>query len=250
MQSAFVFIALVAAASANSILRTASLDSAIIKSERQGGNFAYSVAQGPQTVGVVSSPILSTQPIATTYTVQQPSTVSVVAPQTHQIVSPVVSEVKTTGNVLVQPYGSTYSSSPIVYTSKSNIVGIESEKQINQIHTVQQPSLTYSVPSANNIQFSTGSVVSSSSPIATTYAVQQPSALLTTPQFATTYSVQQPSVVSSSGNKLFTTGTLGSTLVSSPTYASQFGYSVVDPTFGNFGNQVVVQPSWANTVVV
>jgi len=73
MQTAAVFVALLAAASASSVaFRVPSADSAVITSQRQGGNFAYST-QEAQAFGVVS-PVVSqfATPVATTYSVQQP----------------------------------------------------------------------------------------------------------------------------------------------------------------------------------
>jgi len=57
MQSVAVFVALVAVASAHVVYRVPSQDSAVINSQRYGGNFAYNVVEG-QAYGV-QSPIYS-----------------------------------------------------------------------------------------------------------------------------------------------------------------------------------------------
>lgn len=62
---------LAAAIPAPALVRTPSLDSAIIKSERLGGNFAYSTVEGHAYAAV--SPVVQrvVEPVAVTYTARQ-----------------------------------------------------------------------------------------------------------------------------------------------------------------------------------
>jgi hypothetical protein len=181
MQSAVVFVALLGmavaapggvvqqfpgstqpltvAASDSTIFRAPAHDSAVIKNDRQGGNFAYSVAESPAyqvvspVVSHVTQPVATTyavqqpvatvavqQPVATTYTVQQPAqqqwTVAAAPAHTSTIVTgstPVVSEVKTTVPVVATrnvattygatwPYASAYTYGNTVVDSSSPIV--------------------------------------------------------------------------------------------------------------------------------
>lgn len=264
-----------AAASANTIFtHVPAHDSTVIKSDRVGGNFAYSVAEN-KAVGVVT-PVVShvTSPIATTYTVQQPSTVSVVAPQQTVAAWP-------TTYSAAWPHASwsnvatVDASSPIVYSAKTNVAGVETEKQINQVHhtaqpatvwssavqqpatwaTVQQPA-TWAVqqPASTWVQQTGNSIVSSASPVATTYAVHSPTAsnvvvssgtpVATTANWnghwntvqqpaatwASTVQVQQPS------NSIVSSSPVASTYVAG---ASPWGYGLGQPWTWN-----------ANTVVV
>jgi hypothetical protein len=206
-------VACLAVASASTIFRSPAHDTAVIKSDRVGGSFSYSVAEN-QAYGVVS-PVVShvTSPVATTYTVQQqPSYVGSHANVIHQT-SPVVevNNVVPTNQQVVSAYtslGHNYwygnaDNSPIVYNS--NVNGIEVEKQIEQVPQVQvvqqvvqpvqalhqvqpieqvQPVTYVQAPITHQVtevqQPITSSVVTSlvqpqvvASPVATTYAVQQ-----------------------------------------------------------------------------
>jgi len=109
-----------------------------------------------------------TSQVATTYAVHQPTTAVVSG-------TPVTSQVATTYGAWPSTYsswphsywyGADASSSPIVYSAKTNVVGVETEKQINHV----QP-WTYSVPHVQSTAAWTSAPVA-----ATTYtAVQGPS---------------------------------------------------------------------------
>jgi len=174
---AIVLTALLASASATTIFRVPAHDSAVIKTDRVGGSFAYSVAESP-AYGVVN-PIVQhvTSPVATTYSVQQPITTNTLAhvvPSTsHVVSSPMVSnfvsspvmsnvaEVKTTMPVTTSgltyssyPYNYMYgASSPMYYSiPKNTVYGVETEKKMMEqyVHPVNSHIMT-------------------SSPVATTY---------------------------------------------------------------------------------
>jgi hypothetical protein len=284
----------VAAASANTIFRVPSADSAVISSQRLGGNFAYSTHESP-AYGVVS-PVVShvTSPVATTFTgysVQQPaSVVSNVLPQTYTVQQPasVVAHVQqpTTVNVVstgtpaattyttgaiqqtVQNVGiplthqvaAAYNTWPLSYGSivpttyaavQSNVVGVDAQKEVNQLNNVQvqevqqvqqaQPqAVTYAVqqPQTWTVQQPQAATWAVQQPQATTYTIHnqhQGSVVATGSPVATTYAVQQPISVVASGTPASTYKTVAG--------ASPLGFN----TWG-YGYGGVAQP-WGYNVV-
>ncbi|XP_046398591.1 pupal cuticle protein G1A-like [Ischnura elegans] len=77
MKTIFAFLAIVAVASAGyipatTLLRTPSLDSAVIKSERLGGNFAYSSVTGHSYAAVAPVVQHVATPVAVSYKTHAP----------------------------------------------------------------------------------------------------------------------------------------------------------------------------------
>jgi len=200
---AIVLTALLASASATTIFRAPAHDSAVIKTDRVGGSFAYSVAESP-AYGVVN-PIVQhvTSPVATTYSVQQPITTNTLAhvvPSTsHVVSSPVVSnfvsspvmsnvaEVKTTMPVTTSgltyssyPYNYMYgASSPMYYSiPKNTVYGVETEKKMLEqyVHPVTSHVMTSPVATTytSNVVPQYSSVVATGSPTTWSYASGHP----------------------------------------------------------------------------
>jgi len=251
MQSVAVFVALLAAVSAHTVVRVPSADSAVISSQRVGGNFAYSTAENA-AYGIVS-PVVSqvATPVATTWSVpvQQQATQAVVsqgvpAATTYtaavQNVLPVSQQqISTYGS---WPYTQWAGASPLTYTVQANTVQVDGQKQVAGVQ-VAQPigATTYTVQQGGLVSSGVQQVAQ---PIgATTYAVQQGGLVssgiqqVAQPIGATTYTVQQGDLVSSGvqvaqpiGATTYTVqqgGLVSSGLPVASTYAVQAPVSVV-----------------------
>jgi hypothetical protein len=283
MQSVAVFIALVAAASASTVFRVPSADSAVISSQRVGGNFAYST-QESQAFGVVN-PVVShvTSPVATTYSVQQPASVwtgvSTGTPAATTYTTGAVQQ--TVGYPLTQqvaaaygsyPYGFSYGNivAPTTYAAiQSNVVGVDAQTEVNKVQQVQQiqqvqpQAVTYAVEQPQAVTYAV------QQPQTATYTVQQPQTVATyavQPQTAT-YTVQQPQAAAytvhnqhqgsivATGSPVATTYAVQHpiSVVSSGTPASTYntvaGASPLGFNAWNYGLGGVAQP-WGYNVVV